>query len=154
MTGIFRNTLAATAIAMFAISAAAAQTTPVDPLAPGAAVQEAQSDNAAKPAVAGDEKPAVAKAAHHKGRSAGGGLTVVVSNKRSVGLVELKVSPAGDPDPKKVAGPLAFGRKTVAHLMPAKDCRYDIRGHFADDADTEQLGVELCKDKAINLTDD
>jgi hypothetical protein len=152
MIRISRAVIAAAGMAL-AIVGAAAQTTPVDPLAPGAAVEEAQSDNA-KPSAAA-EKPTAAKPARHKPqpRSAGG-LTVVVSNKRSVGLVELKVSPAGDPDPKKVAGPLAFGRKSVAHLRPAKDCLYDIRGHFADDADTEQLGVELCKDKAINLTDE
>jgi hypothetical protein len=126
---------------------AAAQTTPADPFAPGAAAQSA--------APAGD-KPAAESAAKpvHSKPKAAAGLAVVVTNKRFVGLVELHVGAAGDPSPPKVAGPLAFGRKTVVHLKPAKDCLYDIRGHFADDADTEQLGVELCKDKVINLTDE
>ncbi len=74
-------------------------------------------------------------------------------NERSVGLMQLSVVPAGDPDHKKVLGALAFGRKTVIHIKRTKECLYDIRGQFADDADTEQLGVELCKDKKINLTD-
>ncbi len=138
--------LTAAVLAAFA-SGAAAQTTPADPFAPGAAAQSA-APASDKPAA-----PPAAKPEHHKPKPAAG-LTVVVTNKRSVGLVELHVGAAGDTSAPKVAGPLAFGRKTVVHLKPAKDCLYDIRGHFADDADTEQLGVELCKDKVINLTDE
>jgi hypothetical protein len=139
-----RGKLLTAAVLAALASGASAQTTPADPFAPGAAAQNA--------APAGD-KPAEAPAAkpvHHKPA----GLTVTVTNKRSVGLVELHVGAAGEPSPPKVAGPLAFGRKTVVHLKPAKDCLYDVRGHFADDADTEQLGVELCTDKVINLTDE
>jgi len=139
--------LTAAILAALASSGAAAQTAPADPFAPGAAAQNA-APASDKPAA-----DAAAKPVHRKPKGPGG-LAVVVSNKRSVGLVELHVGPAGDPSPPKVAGPLAFGRKIVVHLKPAKDCLYDVRGHFADDADTEQLGVELCKDKVINLTDE
>ena len=65
-------------------------------------------------------------------------FAVTVHNDRSVGMKELKVGPAGDPNLKKVVGPLAFGRKTVIHLKRTKDCLYDIHGEFADDADTDQ----------------
>jgi hypothetical protein len=136
---------AASLLAALAAGRVEAQTAPPDPLAPGAA------SDTAKPGEA--ENAAAPKHAKPKPRQAAG-LAVTVNNKRSVGLVELTVAPAGDANPKKVAGPLAFGRKTVIHLKRTKDCLYDVRGHFADEADTEQLGVELCKDKVINLTDE
>jgi hypothetical protein len=143
MTGMRREAIVAAAfLAVLAIGGATAQTAPPDPLAPGAAAETPAAQTAPKPA---KPKPKP---------KASGTLDVLVNNKRSVGLVELTVAPAGDADPKKVAGPLAFGRKTTIHLKRTKDCLYDVRGHFADDADTEHLGVELCKDKVINLTDE
>jgi hypothetical protein len=128
---------AALLAASFSMTCAARAQTPADPLAPGAGAESA------KPA---HERH---KPSHHEA----GGLSVTVHNGRSVGLMQLTVGPAGDPNPKKVVGALAFGRKTVIHIQRAKDCLYDVRGHFADEADTEQLGVDLCKDKSINLTD-
>jgi len=141
--------------AMLVAGSAWAQTTP-DPLAPGAANNIA----APEPGTPSDaaDKPGKEPKPHHRPRpkahDEGGSLAVTVNNKRSVGLVDLTVAPAGADDAKKVAGPLAFGRKTVVHIKRTKDCRYDVRGHFADEADTEQLGLELCKDKIINLTDE
>jgi len=143
---------------------AQAQTaSPPDPLAPGAAAQSAKPEKAEKPTAekANAEKADAEKAAkseherektrphHHEAAT----LAITVHNERSVGLMQLSVVPAGDPDHKKVLGALAFGRKAVIHVKREKDCLYDIRGHFADEADTEQLGVELCKDRTINLTD-
>ena len=143
--------VAATVAAAFWVGGANAQTTPADPFAPGAAA-ETTPDAAPSAGKASKSAPRPRKAKPH--RAEAGGLTVVVDNKRSVGLVDLEVGPAGDANPTKVAGPLAFGRKTTIHLKRAKDCLYDVRGHFADGADTEHLGVELCKDKTINLTDE
>jgi len=141
---------AAALAAALTFGGARAQTTPADPLAPGAGAESAQSDKAGADEA---EKPA-AKATKPKPRAHGAAtIAVTVHNERSVGLVQLNVGPAGDPNPKKVVGALAFGRKTVIHLKRTKDCLYDIRGRFADEADTEQLGVELCKDRQINLTD-
>ena len=141
------------AAGLMAEGAAQAQTaSPPDPLAPGAAAESAKPEKAEKvEAEKTDAKPKheKAKPRHHEAAT----LAVTVHNERSVGLMQLSVVPAGDPDHKKVLGALAFGRTAVIHLKHAKDCLYDIRGHFADEADTEQLGVELCKDKAINLTD-
>jgi hypothetical protein len=136
--------VAALAVALSG-GAALSQTTPADPLAPGAGADSGKTDAAPEP-----EKK---KPARHNGHGAAEHLAVTVHNERSVGLVELRVGPAGAPELKKVAGPLAFGRKVVIHLQRTKDCLYDIHAHFADDADTDQSGVELCKDKAINLTD-
>jgi hypothetical protein len=134
-----------------------AQTTsPPDPLAPGAAAESAKPEKAEKPSAEKADAETTAKPEHKKAKrrhSEGASLTVTVHNERSVGLMQLSVVPAGDPEHEKVLGALAFGRKTVIHIKRTKECLYDIRGHFADDADSEQLGVELCKDKMINLTD-
>ncbi|HXT05788.1 MAG TPA: hypothetical protein VN715_02485 [Roseiarcus sp.] len=156
------------AAVLLAAGVAQAQTaTPPDPLAPGAAAESAKPEKADK---AGAEKvdkekvdaekadaekaarPAHERARHYRHHEAEG-LAISVHNERSVGLMQLSVVPAGDPDHKKVLSALAFGRKAVVHVKHTKDCLYDIRAHFADGADTEQLGVDLCKDKTINLTD-
>ncbi len=150
MTGKWRG------IGVAAILAAGSAWAQTDPLAPGAANSIVAPEPGANSGSA--DKPAKEDKPHYrprpKARAEGGSLAVTVNNKRSVGLVDLTVAPAGDADAKKVAGPLAFGRKTVIHIKRTKDCLYDVRGHFADEADTEQLGVQLCKDKVINLTDD
>ena len=140
-----RGFVAVFAAAAFAAGAASAQTTPADPLAPGAA-----SAQDAAPAA----KEAKSKRAKRAAAPAGGALLVTVNNKRMVGLIALMVAPAGEEGAVKIAGPLAFGRKTTARVKRTKDCLYDIHGKFADEADTEQLGVDLCKDKTINLTDE
>ena len=149
--------VAAALAAALTIDGAKPQTTPADPFAPGAAVENVAPDatkSARKVAPEATEKPAPKRVEPKRRQVEGGVIAVVVYNKRSVGLVDLTVGPAGEANPKKVAGPLAFSRKTTVHLKRVKDCLYDVRGHFADDADTEQLGVDLCKDKVINLTDE
>jgi len=81
-------------------------------------------------------------------------IAVVVNNGRFVGLVELTATLSGSgADPVKIAGPLAAGKKTIAHLGHDKACLFDLHGSFADGAETDTAGVELCKDKKIDLTD-
>ncbi len=81
-------------------------------------------------------------------------MAVVVDNKRYVGLVELTATLSGSgADPVKIAGPLAIGRKVVAHVAYDKACLFDLHGVYADGAETEATSVELCKDKKIELTD-
>ncbi|MDE3176248.1 MAG: hypothetical protein KGM15_09125 [Pseudomonadota bacterium] len=131
-----------------------AQAAPADPLAPGAAAEAAKAQ--AAPAAAAKTEAAPEKHGHARAKPRhreAGAVAVTVHNDRSVGLVELRLGPTGETDLKKVAGPLAFGRKTVIHVKKTKDCLYDIHAQFADDADTDQTSVDLCKDKAINLTD-
>lgn len=139
---------AAMIAAVLALSVGAAGAQTADPLAPGAGADSAKQGEAPAPAPA-SEKPKPAR----EHRPEGGLLAVMVHNDRSVGMVELKVGPAGSSDLKKVVGPLAFGRKTLVHLKRVKDCLYDIHAQFADEADTDQTSVDLCKDKNINLTD-
>jgi hypothetical protein len=150
MTGMrLAAMLAAAAAVAFASGAAFGQTAPADVLAPGAGANIATGDAPppAEPAAKHKRKPD--KSRHRES----GLLAVTVHNERSVGMVELRLGPAGAPELKKVVGALAFGRKTVIHLKRTKDCLYDIHAHFADDANTDQTGVDLCKDKTLNLTD-
>jgi hypothetical protein len=155
MTSKPRAWIAAALATALTIGGAVAQTTPADPFAPGAAGNASEDAKPADKAGADSAKPSAPKRAQARRRKPeGGAIAVVIDNKRSVGLVQLTIGPAGGASPKSVAGPLAFGRKTTVHLKRTKDCLYDVRGHFADDADTEQLGVDLCTDGTINLTDE
>ena len=140
--------IAAAAAVALSASVAMGQTTPADPLAPGAGADKGDAAPSSPPGAAKDKAKA-AKPRHRESAL----LAVTVHNDRSVGMVELRVGPTGSPELKKVVGALAFGRKTVIHLKRVKDCLYDIHAQFADEADTDQSGVDLCKDKNINLTD-
>jgi hypothetical protein len=145
--------LSAFLAAALATGVALAQTAPPDPLQPGAAAVGEAQDAAAAPKPAFIKPAPKAAPRRAERRAEPGGLAVTINNRRYVGLVELDLGPAGG-ELKKVQGALAFGRKTVVHVPRVKDCLYDIKGHFADEADTEQTGLNLCKDKAINLTDE
>lgn len=150
-----RNVAAAVVIALTA-GAAFAQSTPADPLAPGAAAEAAKDEAAKAKAAPAAEKTEAAPEKHRQERAKPqhrDAVAVTVHNDRSVGLVELRVGPTGEGNLMKVVGPLAFGRKTVIHVRKTKDCLYDIHAQFADEADTDQTSIDLCKDKAINLTD-
>jgi hypothetical protein len=120
--------------ALLATSAATAQTAAPAGDATGAAP-------AAAPAKAKPKKPAEAK------------VDVVVTNKRSVGLTELLAAPAGGAESKKIAGPLAPGKKVVVHLSHDKACRFDLHGAYDDGTNTDVTNVELCKDKKIDLVE-
>jgi hypothetical protein len=76
------------------------------------------------------------------------------AGQRTVALVALKAKISGAAgDSVKVAANLGPGKKTTAHLAHEKDCLFDLQGEFADGQEIDETGVELCKDKMINLTD-
>ena len=139
---------AALAVAVLA-NGSRAQT--ADPLAPGAGADSAKSD--AAPAAA-EAAPAAEKHRERPRHAEGGAIAGDGAQRPLRRHGRTQGRRGGSSDPKKVAGPLAFGRKTVVHLKRVKDCLYDIHAHFADEADTDQTGVDLCKDKDINLTDE
>ena len=126
------------AAALLAANAADAQTAAPDAAAPAAAAPDAAAPQKPKPRPRKPMQPRV---------------DVVVTNGRAVPLTALLAAPAGAPDSKKIAGPLAPGKKVVVHLTHDKACLFDLHGDFADGTTTEAAGVELCKDKKINLTD-
>jgi len=41
----------------------------------------------------------------------------------------------------------------VVHLTHDKACLFDLHGDYADGTTTEAAGIDLCKDKTLNLTD-
>ncbi len=125
--------------ALLAAGAGFAQTTP-PPAADSAGAVPAPASTPAKP------KPKPKKPAETT-------MAVEVINSRTVGLTSLVVAISGTPDSKKIAGPLAAGKKTIAHLAHDKACLFDMHAVFEDGAVTDAQGVELCKDKKINLTE-
>ena len=127
--------------AFLAAGASFAQTTPL-PAADSAGAVAAPDSMAAKP----KPKPKPKKPVEAT-------IAVEVTNSRAVGLTALVGAISGTPDSKKIAGPLAAGKKTIAHLAHDKACLFDLHAVFEDGAVTDAQGVELCKDKKINLTE-
>ncbi|MGA2495156.1 MAG: hypothetical protein ABSF67_19815 [Roseiarcus sp.] len=129
--------------ALLAAGAGFAQTTPLPAAdSAGAVPAPAPDSTAAKP----KPKPKPKKPAEAT-------VAVEVINSRVVGLTSLVAAISGTPDSKKIAGPLAAGKKTTAHLAHDKACLFDLHAVFEDGAVTDAQGVELCKDKKINLTE-
>jgi hypothetical protein len=127
--------------AFLAAGASFAQTTPL-PAADSAGAVAAPDSMAAKP----KPKPKPKKPVEAT-------IAVEVTNSRAVGLTALVGAISGTPDSKKIAGPLAAGKKAIAHLAHDKACLFDLHAVFEDGAVTDAQGVELCKDKKINLTE-
>jgi hypothetical protein len=127
--------------ALLAAGAGFAQTVPLPAAdSAGAVPAPAKDKTAAKPKPK-PKKPAEATVA------------VEVINSRVVGLTALVGAISGTPDSKKIAGPLAPGKKATVHLAHDKACLFDLHAVFEDGAVTDAQGVELCKDKKINLTE-
>jgi hypothetical protein len=129
--------------ALLAAGAGFAQTMPLPAAdSAGAVAAPAADSTAAKP----KPKPKPKKPAEAT-------IAVEVINSRAVGLASLVGAISGTPDSKKIAGPLDPGKKTIAHLAHDKACLFDLHAVFVDGAVTDAQGVELCKDKKINLTE-
>jgi hypothetical protein len=105
----------------------------------------------AVPAPAADSTAAKPKPKPKPKKPAEATIAVEVINSRAVGLTSLVGAISGTPDSKKIAGPLAAGKKTIVHLAHDKACLFDLHAVFEDGAVTDAQGVELCKDKKINL---
>jgi hypothetical protein len=129
--------------ALLAAGAGFAQTTPLPAAdSAGAVTAPAADSTAVKP----KPKPKPKKPVEAT-------IAVEVINGRAVELTSLVAAISGTPDSKKIAGPLAAGKKTTAHLVHDKACLFDLHAVFEDGAVTDAQGVELCKDKKINLTE-
>ncbi len=131
--------------ALLAAGAGFAQTLPL-PAADSAGAVPA-------PAPAADSTAAKPKPKPKPTKPAEATIAVEVINSRAVALTALVGAISGTPDSKKIAGPLEAGKKTIAHLAHDKACLFDLHAVFEDGAVTDAQGVELCKDKKINLTE-
>ena len=101
----------------------------------------------------GRSTPAKAKPKPKPKKAAAATVAVEVINSRTVGLTSLVGAISGTPDSKKIAGPLGPGKKSMVHLAHDKACLFDLHAVFEDGAVTDAQGVELCKDKKLNLTE-
>jgi hypothetical protein len=147
---IERSALAAGVVGALMAGAAHAQTAAPDaPTAPASDAAAPASDAAAPAPMKAKPKPKPRKPKIAKLPS----IEVVVTNHRTVGLVALTAALSGGAQPVKIAGPLGEGQKVVTHVAHDKACLFDLRGVFADGAETETQSYDLCKDKTIDLVD-
>ena len=87
-----------------------------------------------------------------KANKAGAPVTVRVTNSRKADLVQLQAAEPGSANWKKVLGPVKSGKQASAKLPQAADCRFDLHGTFADGQSMDASGINVCADKALNLT--
>jgi len=80
-------------------------------------------------------------------------VLVTVSNMRAVALTGLDAAPTGGAESARILGALAPGKKAVAKVAHGKDCTFDLHGAYEDGSTTDVPGVDLCKEKKLNLVE-
>ena len=106
------------------------------------------------PVLAQNSESAPAAAAPMKSKpktSAGGTVTVKVTNWRDADLVELQVAESGSANSKKVLGALKAGQWTWVKMPRGKNCHVDLRGKYADGKSADVSNVDICADKTVDL---
>jgi hypothetical protein len=124
---------------MLTIGVAAAQTDAAPAASDAAAAAPAKPAAKAKPKKMA--KPMMAK------------VSVTISNTRTVGLTDLQAGESGTGAAKKIAGPLAAGKKTVVSIAHGKTCLFDLSAVYDDGSTMDAAGVDLCTDKKLNLVE-
>lgn len=80
---------------------------------------------------------------------------VKITNARTVPLDSLEITTTGE-QPKlvaKLAKPLAPGKSIALKLNKPAGCTYYILGKFSDEVESDNDGVDLCREKSLRLTD-
>lgn len=80
---------------------------------------------------------------------------IKITNARSVPLQTLEIATTGE-QPRlvaKLAKPLAPGKSIALKLNKPVGCSYYLLGKFSDEVESDNDGVDLCKEKTIRLTD-
>jgi hypothetical protein len=131
-------TMALAGAALFGLTAAPAR---AQTAAPGVAPPPA------------DAQAVPAKPKSKANTAAATAVTVTVTNSRKADLVQLQAAEPGTANWKKVLGPVKSGKQAAAKLTQASDCRVDLHGTFADGQSMDASGINVCADKALNLTD-
>ena len=129
-----------------AFAQAAAPAVPAAPSVPAAGEAAAPAMDAAAAAA----KPMKAKMP--KKASGMAKTPVVVKNSSGLGLVELDAVISGRQDSVKIAGPLATGKTIKAMVAHDATCLFDLHASYDDGSTGDASGVDLCKQKTINLT--
>ena len=80
---------------------------------------------------------------------------VKITNGRSVPLDSLEITTTGEQARlvAKLAKPLAPGKSVSLKLNKPSGCSYYILGKFSDEAESDNDGVNLCKERSLRLTE-
>jgi hypothetical protein len=80
---------------------------------------------------------------------------IKVTNARTVPLDSLEIATTGE-QPRlvaKLAKPLAPGKSVSLKLNKPAGCSYYVLGKFGDEVESDNDGVDLCREKTLRLTD-
>lgn len=80
---------------------------------------------------------------------------VKVTNARLVPVVSLEITTPGD-QPRliaKLSKPLAAGKSIALKLNKPAGCNYSVLAKFSDEVESDNEGIDLCREKSIRLTD-
>lgn len=80
---------------------------------------------------------------------------VKITNARTVPLESLEITTTGEQARlvAKLAKPLAPGKSIALKLNKPAGCSYYLLGKFSDEVESDNDGVDLCKEKSLRLTD-
>lgn len=80
---------------------------------------------------------------------------IKITNARTVPLNSLEITTSGE-QPKlvaRLARPLAPGKSATLKLNKPAGCSYYVLGKFSDEVESDNDGVDLCREKSLRLTD-
>lgn len=80
---------------------------------------------------------------------------VKITNARTVPLESLEITTTGE-QPRlvaKLAKPLAPGKSISLKLNKPAGCTYYLLGKFSDDSESDNDGIDLCKERSLRLTE-
>ena len=111
----------------------------------------------AAPALAQNAESAPAAAAPMKAKPGTktptvGTVMVTVTNWRDADLVELRAAESGSDNWRGVLGVLKAGHYTSVKVPQGKTCHVDLRGKYSDGKSADLSNVDICSDRAVNLT--
>lgn len=80
---------------------------------------------------------------------------VKITNGRTIPLESLEITTTGEQARlvAKLSKPLAPGKSVALKLNKPAGCSYYILGKFADESESDNDGVDLCKEKSLRLTE-
>ncbi|WP_332680606.1 hypothetical protein [Bosea sp. (in: a-proteobacteria)] len=80
---------------------------------------------------------------------------IKITNARTIPLESLEIATSGE-QPRlvaRLAKPLAPGQSVSLKLNKPAGCSYYVLGKFSDEAESDNDGVDLCRERTLRLTD-
>ena len=80
---------------------------------------------------------------------------ITITNQRTVPLSNFAIATPGD-QPRlvaKLAKPLAPGKSISLKLNKPAGCTYYLLGKFSDESESDNDGIDLCKERSLRLTE-